>query len=259
MEKGSECWLADGRKAHYAGEIDGQKFVRLIRSTDDEYGYEEWPDDRLTAVSKVYPSEPEEVYGEKTIAALQWLEALRSDADTVRKELAELKDHKQEIEKAARDYPNISRVLDFIEGRITHVVEISSWCAPRVSTFEDAMANVFEGKREPGLKLLALFGNQKSIHWGINRYSEGSGIWTVVTPARGLDEVRQIISDAADEAIEEWRKESLPLHSVARYGEGEYAVTLPDDVQKAISDKADRSRAARIAKAEKELAEAKAS
>jgi len=259
MEKESECWLPDGRKAVYAGEIDGQKFVRIIRSTDDEYGYEEWLDERLIAVGQVYASEPQEVYGQQTKAAQDRITSLRTEADAIRDELSKLKDRKQEVEQAAKLYPDISRVIDFIEGHITHAVELCSRTGPKVMTIDEALVNIDEGKREPSMKLLALFGNQKSIHWGINRYNDGSGSWTKIVPANGLDEVRQIITDAATKAIEEFRSgKEKQIHIVARFGQGEYAVTLPEDIQKAISDKAEAAKTARIAKAEKELAKARA-
>jgi hypothetical protein len=260
MEKGDECWLPDGRKAEYAGEIDGQKFVRVIRCTDDEYGGTEWPDERMTAVSQVYESEPADVYGSKTQAAEERLNDLLSKASKAREDVAELCKRHQEIVEAAKKYPDISMVLDFIEGRITHVVEMNVWSKPKVTPLEDALKDTFENTRESKMKLLALFGNQESIHWGINRYSDGSGLWTTIIPAKGLDDARRIIKEFADKEIEDWRNDSgeKRLHVLARYGEGEFGIELPSDIQKAIDDKAAKLKAARIAKAEEDLAKAKA-
>ena len=259
MNTGDECWLEDGRKAAYAGEIDGQPFVRILLSTeyDDEY-YQEWPSDKLTPVGKILSAEPTEVRGPFTRQNEQLIAELIEKRDNIVREIAELEAKKAEMDKAAAKWPDIRLALDFFEGVITHVVEYSDYSGPKVVTLSNALKDTFNDHREGSMKLLGLFGGKGKSCWRINQYSDGSGVWKTILPVRGLGDAQTAINGMFDSALVRWRDDKLRLHSVLNFGKGEFAIDMPDDVMKAGAIEAQRIKDDRIADAQKKLAEAEA-
>lgn len=210
IEVGADVFTESGHKAIYAGEIDGQKFVRIMLGRDDdEYGYEEWPSDKLTPVSRVLATEPFEVLGEKVKAETAKLAEIREEANAVRSSVLDLQRQEKEWKSSAAKFPQIATTLAFLEGRITHVV-IDQYGEISVKRLQDALTYYENGwgrKTENGLKLLCLFGHEKgkAPRWAINQYYDGSGSYTTIDPFESEDAAWAEVRRRADEAFSAWR------------------------------------------------------
>tara|TARA_Y100000114_G_C11697420_1_gene296707 strand:- start:63 stop:863 length:801 start_codon:yes stop_codon:yes gene_type:complete len=254
FELGQEVYTEDGRKAEYAGEIDGQKFVRIVLFRDDEeYGLEEWPSDKLTPVSRVFKSAPMESHDKRVSEAMDRLQSIREEERAVRASVLDLRKQEKIALDAAAKFPEIQMALDFLEGRITHVV-IEDYGSVRVVPLSEALTQYEDGgwgsRRENGLKLLCLFGHEKGKkpRWAINRYFDGSGSYITVDPFRSEEEARAEMQRRADAEFELWRS-GEKVKSLGRWNES--GVELPQDYLdhvekirlKAKSDKIEKLRA----------------
>lgn len=216
---GAEVFTEDGRRAIYAGEINGQKFVRILLSRDDdEYGPEEWPSDKLTPVSRILTSAPVERYAPAIEAAQADMEALRSQIATARENVRDLQNQERDLSAAIAKFPTLKTAIDFLEGRITHVVVRPSYGATTVETFSDYITMKNDRGRAEGIKLLCLFGvsERKEVRWSINRYYDGSGSWTEVFPFASEAEAQAFLRDDFAAEIALWRSGEIKHKAAER-------------------------------------------
>lgn len=181
-------YLTDGREAVYVLKNVDQHLVRVMLEV--EGGYDEpsstYPSDKITSVQNVYAAPPVEVWDKQIAAKRQQVGELDCELATKRAEVRLVERTKTDMEKAAAKYPCIQQVLDFIEGRITHVVKWTGYGAPTIQTLPEAFEDVdtWGGHRKvEGMKLLCLFGTDTrgQTKWGLNKYRDGSGgSWTQI-------------------------------------------------------------------------------
>lgn len=255
---GQEVYTEDGRKAEYAGDINGQQFVRIILSRDDEeYGPEEWPSDKLTPVSKVYVTAPLEKLDARVAEMQARISAIREEEAAVRTSVLDLRKQEKEAQAAVAKFPDVQMALDFLEGRITHVL-IENYSKAEVVPLQDALVyhedRGFGNLTENGLKLLCLFGHEKGKQprWAINRYYDGSGSYTTVLPFRSEDDARSELQRRADEAVVAWRDDVKLAGKVQMYrNAGAY---VPDDFAAWLAGMAEAQKAEKIAKLKADLA-----
>lgn len=253
VEKDAECWLSDGRKAYYAGEIDGQHFVRLALH-DGEIG--EFPSDGLTAVAKAFKTEPTPIYGPQAEAAAARLDEVNAARVEARGALARLKAEIAELEAARAKYPEIQTAIDFFEGRITHVVEECAWDCPRVIPLQKFLENTGSYGNFTGLRLIGLFGTDakgKTTNWMGNHYKDGSGSNVYFTPFLSEADAQAHVQQLAAAAFALWREGKEQLHVATRFAEA--GVTIPDDIAAAAKAEEAKAKAAKIAKLRAELAD----
>ena len=206
---GQEVFLEDGRAAVYAGNISGQDFVRIILSRhDEEYGEEIWPSDKLTPATKVFLSAPMEKHDKRVSDAAARVSALQDEESAIRRSVLDLQAREKEANAALSKFTEMQTALDFMEGRITHVV-VESYGDVTVEPLEEALAYYGEdyGRRTiDGIKLLCLFGCKKGEkpRWAINRYYDGSGSWTTVDPFTSEAAARAEVQSRADAAFAAW-------------------------------------------------------
>jgi hypothetical protein len=207
-EVGSEVFTEDGRRAIYAGEIDGQHFVRvMLGRDDDEYGYEEWPADKLTPVSRVLQTAPEERFAPALENAKADLEALRSEVNATRASVLDLQAQERGMKAAIAKFPDLGLAIDFLSGAITHVVIVPSYGECKVAPLSGYLAMQNDYGRHEGLKLLCLFGvdDRKKCRWRINRYYDGSGHWTEVIPFKSEADAWAYLRDDFEAELTAWR------------------------------------------------------
>ena len=209
FEVGQEVYTEDGRAAVYAGNIGGQDFVRIMLSRhNDEYGDESWPSDKLTPVSKLFLTAPMERHDKRVAEATAKISALRDEEAAIRRSVLDLQSREKEANAAIAKFPDMQTALDFLEGRISHVV-IESCGAVTVEPLQDALA-YYDGdygrRTIDGIKLLCLFGCKKGEkpRWAINRYYDGSGSWTTVDPFTSEADARAEVQRRADAAFVAW-------------------------------------------------------
>ena len=206
-------YLSDGREAIYVMQNGEQHLVRVVREVEDsEVGTYIYPDDKITAAVKVYATAPVDVWDKQVLAKREQARELDRELMAKRREIADAAKNKAAMEKAAAKYPCIQQALDFIEGRITHVVSWDTYGGAKIETLQDALTqnDTWGGRRTfEGMKLLNLFGTDekgRSVAWGVNQYRDGSGssskqIW----PAYNEGHAMQIVSGLVFDALDAWR------------------------------------------------------
>lgn len=257
-------YLPDGREAIYVTEHNGTHLVRVVYHVPDSYdepGYD-YPSHMVTGVQTVYAAPPVEVWDAQVLAKREQVRELDAELRAKRQEIADAAKNKAAMEKAAAKYPCIQQALDFIEGRITHIVK-HDYGGAEILTLKEAFESVdtWGGRKTyEGMKLLNLFGTDdkgRSTAWGLNRYRDGSGGSTEIWPARGEDEARQIVIDLFEKAIEAWRSGDPKWH-VGHVGiqptlDKNLWLNAPDDWLAHIKVQKAENRAKRIAKLQDEI------
>lgn len=260
-------YLPDGREALYVTKNGQDHLVRVVYEvpdSHDEPGYS-YPSDKITVARQVYAAPPVEVWDKQVLAKREQVRELDRELTVKRQEIADAAKNKAAMEKAAAKYPCIQQALDFIEGRITHVVK---WAGHRAATIH-AMPAAFEevdmwgGRRQvDGMKLLCLFGTDKhgKTTWGLNQYRDGSGgSWTTIWPARSEAEARAKVQELVDAAMaafrsgnEKWWVGHIGLADTLKANPW---MDVPEDWAAHQAAQEEQKRQARIAKLRAELAE----
>lgn len=236
-ELGSEVFAEDGRRAIYAGEIDGQQFVRILLSRDDEeYGYEEWPSDKLTPVSRVLTTAPVERYAPAIETAKADLDALREQEGAVRASVLDLQKQEQELKAAIAKFPDLGTAIDFLEGRIMHVVHSPSYGASKVYEWSEYLTMTNDYGRMEGLKLLCLFGttDRHECRWKLNRYYDGSGSWFEIVPFKNEADAQAYLRAEFEAELTAWRSGET-RHRAHDRSAGVPADEWPDDWRKHVA------------------------
>jgi hypothetical protein len=258
-------YLPDGREAVYVTKNGQDHLVRVVHEvpdSHDEPGYS-YPSDKITVARMVYAAPPVEVWDKQVLAKRQQVSELDRELNAKRMELAGAERNKIAMEKAAAKYPCIREALDFIEGRITHVVKWSGYGAATIHAMPDAFEDVemWGGRRQvDGMKLLCLFGTNKNHQqtWGLNQYRDGSGAgWTTVWPARSEAEARAKVQELMDAAIaafrsgdEKWRVGQVCIRNTL---EANPWMDTPEDWAAHIAESEAKARQQKIDKLRAEL------
>lgn len=207
-------YLPDGREAVYVTQHNGTHLVRLVYHAPGSYDEPpyDYPSDIVTGAQTVYAEPPVEVWDAQVTAKREQVRELDRELTAKRQEIADAAKNKAAMEKAAAKYPCIQQALDFIEGRITHVVQWSGYGAATIHEMPDAFAQIdsWHGrKKHEGMKLLSLFGTDergRSVGWGLHQYRDGSGGGTTqIWPFKSEDEARALVQKLLDDALAAWR------------------------------------------------------
>lgn len=254
-EIGSEVFVEDGRRAIYAGEIDGQKFVRILLSSDEGYGVEEWPSDKLTPVSRVLMAAPVERYSPEIEAAQADLEVLRNQITVAREAIRELQTQERDITAAIAKFPELGTAIDFLEGRITHVAVTPSYGASKVHELTEFLTLKNDYGRPEGLKLLSLFGTDErgKCSWLGNRYYDGSGGWTEVVPFKSEAEARAHLRAEFEAELAVWRSGEA-RHKAHDRSAGIPVDEWPDDWREHVAALKAKNAAERVSKLREQIA-----
>lgn len=256
IELNSEVFTEDGRRAIYAGQIDGQHFVRiLLGRDDDEYGYEEWPADRLVPVSRVLVTAPEERFAPAIEAAKADLEALRSQISTMRESVSDLQAQERTMKSAIAKFPALGTAIDFLEGDISHVVIAPNYGELKVDTLSNYLTMTNDYGRKEGVKLLCLFGvnDRKECRWSVNRYYDGSGSWTEVTPFKNEADAWAYVRADFEAELAAWRNGEA-RHKAHERCKAIPAEEWPDDWRAHVNEVKAKSAAEQIARLRAEIA-----
>jgi hypothetical protein len=207
-------YLPDGREAVYVTKNGQDHLVRVVHEvpdSHDEPGYS-YPSDKITVARTVYAAPPVDVWDKQVLAKRQQVSELDLELNAKRAELVGAERNKTQMEKAAAKYPCIQDALDFIEGRITHVVKWSGYGAATVHAMPEAFQQIdtWGGRKtHEGMRLLSLFGTDergRSVGWGLHTYRDGSGgSTTQIWPARSEAEARAKVQELMDAAIAAFR------------------------------------------------------
>lgn len=222
FEPDQTVYLPDGREAIYVLANGQDHLVRVIYEVEGSYDEPpySYPSDKITTTREVYAKPPVEVWDKQVEAKREQVRELDRELTAKRAEVRAAESNKIAMENAAAKYPCIQQALDFIEGRITHVVSWTGYGGAKIETLKEAFTqeDTWGGRRAfEGMKLLNLFGtNEKgrSTAWGLNAYRDGSGssqkqIW----PAHSEGHAMQIVGDLFFKAVEAWRTGEKNWHT----------------------------------------------
>lgn len=226
---GEEVYLDDGQVAIYVStEFDGD-IVRPILYEGDEENDPSFGRPQL--VAKVYRQPPAGRYSAD-------IERLREQQTVLQKEVAALRGkvssakaaHAQHV-KELQAHPDLTRLADWIAGRVTHVVR-HSYGKLEILTFAETFTDK-DKHREPGLKLLTLYGMP---HGGVatymNSYRDGSGSDTAVIPCTSREDAQAVAQKFIDEQVATWRAEPKRAHYLDQFVTCALALglTVPEEV-----------------------------
>lgn len=185
FEAGQRLWLTSGQIVEFVGPAgEGRCVVAKVIEydmDDDDEPCDELGDEIVVSVEKLRTSVPREKLDADLLA-------LRGQIDATRNELCALQDavrdaQKEQVEIRKRLSVNaaLSRVDDWLAGRMTHFVKISEYERIEPVTKAELLK---EEDRSRDLRLLCLFGRTNgNLQWRVNRWSDGSGSsWTDVIP-----------------------------------------------------------------------------
>lgn len=214
---------------------------------DDEPPYTE--PGPLTHWPQVYAQPPVEKLHARVAELTQQCDAKRAEmreVEKLRREIAatEANDKKRMAALSMRSEA-LTRIEDFLDGKITHYVKVSSFDWPDDIGRE---IEISEAKKEKcgdddytrDLKLLCLFGRAKGdLAWMLHRYSDGSGSgygcsW--VYPCCSLEEAQEKARKQVARQIEKWQQDTTKtglLESIVKNG-ARHGVEIPTEIHLAL-------------------------
>lgn len=198
-----------------------------------------------------------------------WIEAARAEADELLDQTQALRGQRDalrlELEELAERRQAVADILDFYEGKLTHVVRRgSAWSAPEILTLSEALRGRKDDKgsrASTDFRLLGLRPDERGIGlvWGINQYADGSGRWTGVAVFRSLEEAEAEVREQFALDVDAWR-ESGGLHTPMwrKYAEMPTVFEWPHDLVSALTKAEVKDRVDKIREARRALADAEA-
>lgn len=179
---GQTCYLIDGDAVEYLGSISTGHLVRHVYSPDEEEGEEEPRFGRPFETRAVYAEPPVAVHDQATRDAMEKLADLRRQVNAAALELAEAKRGRENALKTIGAYPDLVPLGEWLRGEITHIVKLPIYGGTiSILPFEEGIQpNSPEDARNGEVRLLSLVGGRtkgwdKSTHWQLSAYSDGSG------------------------------------------------------------------------------------
>lgn len=243
----SKNYLANGRQVNVIQKLDTGYLCEYVYSHED-WGEEARPySDEVFTVADVYETAPTATYDARVLE-------LRASVDALTTQQRELRERISAVEATERSrfakferYKALRQLEDFIEGRITHYVEVPGWGVPRIIEFEQTKNPDGSYQTRDEYKLLTLFGRTNGdLAWKLNRYTDGSGSNTDVIPCTSLDEACRVAQKHITERA--LGSEDRPREDVINAAE-QFNVTLPETYLQ-------KFREARQAQLEKQINEA---
>lgn len=274
FKTGSTVYDRSGRSYEFRAAIDGEAVVHPIFSAEG------WEGELVC-----YPSDQAEIVPLASLAGKPPTAEIVADVLRAENELARLrseiaaattaarnaeKDNAERLAKLAK-YAALSRIEDFLEGRMTHFVMWGGQYSRsiEIKTFDKVMLSKNDnGTLDGNVKLLSLFGTCKSypqhgnndgnLLWRVNQYRDGSGSWKHAHPCSSKDEALEIAAKWLNNQWEEHRA-TEDRAKVAHWLKGsiDSATTLgfavPEDIAADFAESKRRAAEVAIEKAQEAL------
>jgi hypothetical protein len=230
----------------------------------------------ITHWPQVYPEPPVEKLHEKIReldAQLAEKRAALREVEQTRRDIAatEAADKKR-MEALGKRSEALTRIEDFLDGKITHFVNTHSYdwqddYGKGITITKASDEKCGDDKYSRDLKLLVLLGRSKGdIAWGLHRYSDGSSSgYSWVYPCCSLEEAQETAKRLTLRQIEKWQQDPAKNTALvdAIIGNGRaFDVEVPTEILAAKAEQAKKRKLealekARVAyeKAQKELEE----
>lgn len=195
---GQSAYSRDGHKHYIRESLGGGRVLAspylVIEGYDGED--EEYPADTAAVrlESELTAEAPREAVDAEVAKALADLAEIRQQISKTRGELAVAQREAKAELTVLEKHPKFTRLIDYLEGRITHFV-VSDYYGPQIKTW-DELAVYREDKRDKGVKLLTLYGDSKgNTEWNLNTYRDGSGTGHTCQPCLSYEEALEVVGE----------------------------------------------------------------
>lgn len=274
FEIGQRVYDKSGRVYDFVCAKDDQAFVRQIYIGSGWEGEDElYPSDALESISlsSLHADAPVAKLEQSVIDAQNKLDELNSKIVEASQELRSAEKSQSALIEKLKKHNALSRIDDFLEGRMTHFVTgPTNDGKVNVSTFDEFMLSRNDyGRPDGDVKLLSLFGTCKNhpghgnknrdLDWMINKYRDGSGGWTLARPCLSLDEA---VATATDIILGIWRDRDVErpwLLAGSIASADKIGMPVPDEIRAELEGFKAKKKREEIEKAEAALAVLKAS
>lgn len=243
-EHGNECRIIG---------VDKEQCLVWLQILDEDGGSLDG-ELRIVQESTLHASPPRRKIDSRIIELRATLEDLCHQILARKKDLQSFEDGRDDRMVRLKQHKSLRRLDDFIAGRITHYVE-DSYGPPTIVSFEDAKP-VGGTDRRDKLKLLTLFGRTNGdLEWGLNEYSDGSGINTTVFPCTSYNEAvgvaAKLFAKHKERAMAPDDRTNPHRNWVARASK--YDIVIAPDYLQRLQEQEDAAKAKRIAELESEI------
>lgn len=173
-------------------------------------------------VSRVYDEPPTPRIAKVHTELQQAVDALRAERNELQQQIAEARRNEGARINKLKQHKSLQLLEDFLDGKITHYAEWTSYSAPRIIELasKDAKCNCSYYCKD--LRLLSLFGKSNGdLEWQLSHYSDGSGSYgATVIPCtsreQALSAIRDYITDLAAKTKD--KPEIRVIEYAATYG-----------------------------------------
>lgn len=248
-----------GNEYFYSGMLEGVHYLKAIYerfdpNTQDEYECVDSPQPFHDEIFRDPPTTKK--HGE--IERLQGLVGdLKGELNSKRDELRELTRQIEEVQAKAQEYAEFQLLLDYLDGKVTHVVADES-----ILTLEDALTDSDSWSRESWPCAVGLFSapnpfeskfRGRKVEWKRSKYRDGSGGWRLFTPCRSEEEAKRTLVEEFEATLNDWRAKKAGDWVVRRFLDQNPWIEAPEDFLEAEQACKERSREKRRAELEAEL------
>ena len=273
LKTGSTVYDRSGRTYEFRAAIDNMAVVHPILSAEGWEGeIEPYPSHtaEIVPLASISDKPPTAEIVADVLRAENELARLKSEiaAATTAARNAE-KDNAERLAKLAK-YAALSRIEDFLEGRMTHFVMWGQYSRSiEIKTFDEVMLGKDDNGRLDGdVKLLSLFGTCKSypqhgnkdgdLLWRVNRYRDGSGPYLNAQPCTSEDEAKEIAAKWLNNQWDEHRaSEDRAKNAHWLKGSIDSAIAIglavPDDIAADFAESKRRAAEVAVQKAQEAL------
>lgn len=215
LKPGDTCYDGAGLKYEFIGPMpNGAGFAvyPMIYEFDNySEGDREVTSETVAIIAKVYAKAPAPAYEKSIEEATARLRKIDAEIASKRAELNRVEGRLQDFNRDLAGSPDFTLALDFIEGRITHVV--LGVTPPRIMTVEEAFRPTDLYGETPvngPINLLSFTGHydakgNRITRWAVSSHSDGSGLAREGKLCRSFEEAEAIVQNLFVEACIEYR------------------------------------------------------
>lgn len=262
--EGDTVWLSDGRKAEFVAKASHGIIVRLgfCRPGDDDDSGSEYFD-AVEIVADVFASPPLAVIENRVTALLEKEAAARERLAAITRDISASEKQNADRLKRLSKYPPLDMIEAIVEGKVTHFIVVPPYSElGEIETFEEATTRIDReyGREKKDLRMLALVGKGDLLTWKINDYYDGGGSWrATVHPFLSYDAALVKLTEICQMAAAALPRDKVDSRHISVVERAKkYGIDVPQWIHDAVAALRAEARQKKIAKAEAELAAARA-
>ena len=240
LSPGDECYTSGGEQVQYCGMLNQMAYIyRTFLHPDGSPAYDSWPS---AYGGRLFSEPPVAQVHEEVAEALAELKAVLDTRNEARKECEAAQQKVLNMKALAEKHDALRDLVDYLEGRITHIVIIPSYGAPSIALLDSILTGTGDShdkwQRAIGLfavpNLAQVPDRRRVVSWRSSHYRDGSESWTEFIPCRSEVEARRRVRAQVDEKAREWRQDGKLPYWFAEVATKFPWLDLPSDVAEAM-------------------------